>query len=237
MAHCMVTLSANAGVSLVMGQTRIWVDALHREKVPGFSALTPALWARLLEHPAFQPPDLLCFTHCHKDHYDRALVQQAHQLWPHAGLILPEPAFERQVLLDTPSADICFQGIDLHFFRLPHEGAAYAQTAHYGLLLSQDRFRILITGDCQIAAPALEEALAGQPVDLAVMDFPWLTLPRGRDFLRRVIRPRCLLVCHLPFQDDDRFGYRRAAERALCRLPEVPDVRLLLTPFQSEIIS
>lgn len=236
MSHCMVTLSANAGVSLALGQTRIWIDALHSQQVPGFSALSHARWVRLQEHPAFQSPDLICFTHCHKDHYDRDLARQACKLWPRAKLILPEPEFDRQLLLDKPAVDVRFQDIVLHFFQLPHEGAAYAGVPHYGLLLSHGHFRILVAGDCEVAAPALRDALSGQTVDLAIVDFPWLTLPRGRAFLREVIRPLHLLICHLPFPENDCFGYRKAAEWAVGKLPEVSDIRLLQTPFQCEII-
>ena len=120
--------------------------------------------------------------------------------------------------------EFVFQDTVLHFFRLPHEGKAYAQVPHYGLLLSQNRFRILIAGDCEVASPALRDTLAGQAVNLAILDFPWLTLPQGRAFVREVIRPEHLLV------------YRKAAEWAVGKLPEVPDIRLLEAPFQSEII-
>lgn len=236
MSHCMVTLSANAGISLVLGQKVIWIDALHSHRVPGFSALSPELWAQLQRHPAFQAPDLICFTHCHGDHYDRDLVRQACQLWPRAELILPEKAFPHQLFLEGPSMKFVFRDTALHFFRLPHEGSIYADVPHYGMLLSQGRFHVLVAGDCEVASPVLRDILSGQSVDLAILDFPWLTLPRGRDFVREVIRPEHLLVYHLPFSGDDCFGYRKAAEWAVEKLSEVPDIRLLETPFQSEII-
>ena len=59
MSRCQVTLSANAGASLDFGGLRLGVDALHDEKVPGFSTVTPALWAAMRTHPAFAEPDLL----------------------------------------------------------------------------------------------------------------------------------------------------------------------------------
>ena len=102
--------------------------------------------------------------------------------------------------------------------------------------LPQNRFRILIAGDCEVASPALRDTLAGQAVNLAILDIPWLTLPQGRAFVREVIRPEHLLVYHLPFPEDDCFGYRKAAEWAVVKLPEVPDIRLLEAPLQSEII-
>ena len=38
MSHCMVTLTANAGISLVLGQKVIWIDALQP---PGPRLLDP----------------------------------------------------------------------------------------------------------------------------------------------------------------------------------------------------
>ena len=43
MSHCQVTLSANAGIALSFGGLRVWVDALHDQKIPGFSTVTPDL--------------------------------------------------------------------------------------------------------------------------------------------------------------------------------------------------
>ena len=58
-------------------------------------------------------------------------------------------------------------------------------------------FRVLVTGDCKLCAPELAEFLQEDgPVDLAILDFPWLTLPRGRRFVQEHIRPKALLVCH-----------------------------------------
>lgn len=63
-----------------------------------------------------------------------------------------------------------------------------------------------------------------------------MTLRKGREFLEREIRPRHLLVFHLPFAGDDRAGYRAAAARMIGRLEGIPDVRLLQDPLQREEI-
>ena len=60
-----ITFSANAGVALRLGGTRLWVDALHEKPVSGFSVLSPALQAAVAAHPDFQEPNLIFCTHCH----------------------------------------------------------------------------------------------------------------------------------------------------------------------------
>lgn len=233
MADCSVTLSANAGVSIQLGGCRIWVDALHTQKVEGFSTVTPKLWERMRTDKAFVPPDLICFTHCHSDHYSRSLTAQAKALWPRATLILPETEFVDQILLQGTEFSLPFQTVNLQFIRLPHEGDEAAAVSHYGLLLSQGDFRILIPGDCAVASPALAERLCGGNIDLALLDFPWMTQKKGRDFIQTVLRPRHLFLYHLPFQEDETHHYRAAVQRCLGRV-DVPDVRLLMEPLQQE---
>ena len=71
----------------------------------------------------------------------------------------------------------------------------------------------------------------GASIDLAVLPFPWITLPRGRAFVEQVIRPGRLLIHHLPLPEDDTYGYRPAAEAALGKV-RVPEVQLFNRAFQ-----
>lgn len=232
MPHCTVTLSANAGGALSLGTTRLWYDAMHQQKIPGFSTISPALMASLEETPAFFDPDLILYSHCHPDHFSLPLLTAAHRLWPRAKLLLPEAHFPDQILLNGPSR-LSLAGLELRFASLPHDGAQYAHVPNYGCILRSGDFRVLLTGDCAVASPALGEFVNGEPIDLAVLNFPWLTLPKGRAAIE-ALRPRHLLIWHLPFERDDRWGYRIAARRAAEKLSSVSDVRLMLDPLQKE---
>lgn len=232
-----LTFSANAGAVLHLGGIRLWADALHEEPVSGFSTLTPALRAAVAVHPDFQSPNLIFCTHCHPDHFSRRLLERAMERWPLAEVILPERQFEHQMLLSRPREKLVLPELTLQFVRLPHEGAQFAGVAHYGCLLDHQGFRILIAGDCAVASPALREFLQETgPVDLALLDFPWITLSKGRRFIQECIRPRHLAVYHLPFAQDDVYAYRRAARKAAEQV-SVEDLRLLLEPLQRETFS
>lgn len=233
MRHVQLTLSANAGLALQLADKRIWIDAAHSEKLPGMSALSEEQWQAMLCHPAFTEPNLLFFTHCHGDHFSAARAAHAASLWPRAALALPEQKLERQTLLIGHRLCVRDGSTEYLFLRLTHEGKEFADVPHYGLLVDDDGYRILFTGDCQVASPELERQLDGRPVDLAVVDFPWITLRKGREFLQNVLRPRQLAVCHIPFAKDDEIGARQAALRAAAQLPSI-GVRLFLEPFQSE---
>jgi len=236
MSNCSVTLSANAGIALRLGQAKLLIDALHSQKTGGFSPVSPAQWDIMQTHEAFSAPDMICFTHCHPDHFSRELTAQAMGLWPRALILLPETHFQHQYLLFGRKGSLSCKDVSLRFFKLPHEGHGFAAVPHYGFLISCGDVHILIAGDAEIAGPALAEAITGISIDLALLDFPWLTLRKGRQFIQDHIRPRHLLIYHLPFAQDDCMGYRVAAQNSIPRL-KVPDIRLLCEPFQTEMYS
>lgn len=226
-----VTLISNAGIALELNGHSIWIDALHTNQAAGFSTVSPALWAQV--QALLPPPELIFFTHCHSDHYSRQLTAQALGLWPAAKLILPQQDFAGQLLLSGREVRLSAGGLTLRFLRLPHEGGMDIQ--HYGLLLSSGGLHILISGDCETASPVLSQCLEGIPIDLAVLNFPWLTLRRGRRYLEDVLRPQHLFLYHLPFPEDDVNGYLQAARRA-AETTALLDVRLLSRPLQQETI-
>ena len=61
--------TANAGVLLKMDGVSILLDGLA-DRVEGYLPTPPVIVRQLLDNP----PDLLAFTHCHKDHCSEALL-------------------------------------------------------------------------------------------------------------------------------------------------------------------
>jgi hypothetical protein len=214
----------------------MWSDALHGEKVPGFSTVSPTLWEQIKTHEAFQSPNLIFYTHCHPDHYSRDLTAQAKVRWPYAELILPEREFDDQILISGQQDQLCLHGLSLRFRKLTHEGEQFAQVPNYGCIINDSGFRILIVGDCAVANPQLAEFIGDTNINLALLDFPWVTLHKGRVFIEQYIRPQHLVVYHLPFAQDDEWGYREATARAVQQLHGIPDIRMMQDALQQEII-
>ena len=223
MATLTVTLSANAGMSLEFGDHRILIDALHNQKVPGFSTVDKFLQGKMLHCPAFQNPELMVYTHCHPDHYSEELTAAAMQMYPSAKLLVPKAPFAQQLWE--------FGDLKLKFLRLPHEGAQYADVIHYGILLSWQNKHILIPGDCETASPILAETVEDLPIDVAILNFPWLTLKKGREFVSTWLRPKHEIVCHLPFAADDTNGFRQSAHAVAAE-----NVSILDAPLQTVTI-
>ena len=217
MARIKLTLSANAGGALQLGDHRLLIDALHNRKVAGFSALNEEQQEVVFTHPDFVNPEMILFTHRHPDHYSKALAAAALDRWPNAKCLMDQK-------LQLTAGDTQIQ-----FLPLIHEGAEFAGTEHYGILITWQGKHILIPGDCRIADEDLLVAVAGKQIDLAILNFPWLTLRKGRQCLQAVLKPKNCVFWHLPFAQDDVNGYRHSADAALSQYPGT----LLYDPFQT----
>lgn len=228
-----ITLSVNAGVCVALGGCRVWVDALHNQSVPSFSTMTGEQIAKTLESPAFSPPHAVLCTHCHGDHFSPQPLRRAQALWPDVPFYLPEQRLFHQRTLLGEEGQFTVGALTVTYFRLPHEKEIYRAVPHYGFLLSGGGRNVLISGDCAVGAPELTAALRGIAVDVAVLDFPWLTLPRGRAYVSSVLRPAHAAIVHFPLPAEDAVGYLAAARRAAAQ-SGWGDVRLLADFLQQE---
>ncbi len=224
MGDLQITLSGNAGVSVETENTRIWVDAMYGDAEPSFSPMTDALAEQVMDSPHFQKPDMICYTHSHSDHYSRERLSSAYARWGEIPTLLP---WEGSLAYQG-------QGIAVEFLPLPHEGAQYAHVAHFGVYLTVGDWHILLPGDCRVAAQELALAIQGREIDVVVLDFPWITLGKGKAFIKKYFSHTQILGYHLPFVQDDCNGYRIAAEKAVATLNM--DIRLLYNPLQTEVI-
>lgn len=231
-----VTLSANAGVSVELGGVRVRIDALHDTRVPGFSTLDSHLLRRLWSEAAFQSPDAIVYTHCHPDHYAAHLTAEACRRWPKARLFLPRKDFPEQELLSGRETAASIGGVALHFYRLTHDGMAFAGVPHYGLTITCGKDSVLLPGDCAVASPELLPVVDGRHLRLALLNFPWITLRRGQDFLREHLHADHIALYHLPFAEDDTEGFCTAADRAAQSLSGVGAVHVLDNRFQTLFI-
>ena len=221
-----IPCTVNAGLSIACGSLKLLVDPFPTERVGVFSSLTEDMLAQALDAPAFQAPDLVFITHTHRDHYNAAVMQRFLTRWPAARIIMPDNPFPQGLLLNAPCT-LRWNGARLRFFPLTHQGAEYTGTAHFGLLLTLDGTTLLLVGDGIVAGESLAGILAEETVDIAVLPFPWVSLQRGVAFVDRVIRPKHILVNHLPLPASDVFHYAESAARHSAQLTCTSDVQLM----------
>jgi hypothetical protein len=237
MSKCSLALTANAGVILTIGDIVLMIDALHGEKMPGFSTVPPDVLSRVWNKFLIRTPTVILATHVHPDHVSAALWDEARLRWPACFFLSPGCPLKGTIVLKEPWHHITCMGINIDTMRLPHEGSAYDTVVNYGYFLDVGGFTVLIPGDCAIdATPKISELIAGRHVDLALLNFPWVTLSEPRAFVQETIAPSHLALFHLPFIEDDSEGYRPAAFMAAKELSGV-DVWVLSEPFQEVVIN
>ena len=126
--------------------------------------------------------------------------------------------------------DISLGDLQLRFIKLPHDGVQYEGCLHYGILITAGNKHILLPGDCRLSEQKLLQAIDGIEVDLALLNFPWMTLAKARSFVKEHLRPRNLILYHLPFEKDDVNGYLSSAQRF------ANEAKLLYEPVQEIVL-
>lgn len=215
-----ITLSANAGISLDFGMNKILIDAFHEDLEEGFSTLSSEEYSKLISHEDFEDAEVLFYTHAHHDHYSENLTKKYIMANKECMLVAPEnilPDFvdeSRRIVL-TGFTRAVIGGIRMNFVALPHEGRNYKNIPNYGSIIEVKNRRIFVSGDAAIATPEVRENLKGVDIDLAILNFLWITSSKGRDFIYKHIRPKKILLYHLPHEKDDIFHYCSAVKYAI----------------------
>ena len=236
MSEIRVIPTENAGAVLFLGGLCVWADVLNEENPDGYEVLSEAHFQRLLSEEAFRP-DLILFTHRHPDHFSERRLLEALRVYPEAQLFIGGSLGETALSMDHGPLRVAA-------FPLPHEGKAYAGTENDAFLLEAPEATVLLPGDCPVGCPELCDALekwrsltpetSPKRLDLALLNFPWLSLGKGRKALFS-LDPGHVLFFHLPAPSDDVYRYREQAFRMLERFRKDRDLRIAGEPFYEEV--
>ena len=252
-----VLFTANAGFFVSAGDISLAVDAFPRVADRGFSALSEDHFQQLCQRSDLADIRYVIATHDHGDHYSQRWNQQFLNCHPQARFIgavederAPKPSVpphdslligasqaEAPILLRSDRPTYYLPGITFEFLRLPHEGAQFADVTNYGCLVTftgPTPCRILFVGDAKPADPTIAEWIGGRHIDLALLNFPWIALPKGRRFIEEYLPDTKIGVIHLPYEADDRNHYMAAARKATEQI--TTHAVTLFTEFGQELL-
>lgn len=234
--------TSNAGIAIKFPSALIWVDAIHDIKAPTYSTVTPEIKEHILKDPDYvgeymQGPDAMAFSHCHIDHFTSDIVRSAMKRWPDSEVILPEKYFPNEIYIKGDTDDIKVKDVDLKFFKTHHCTKRHHNKTHYSLLMHDGNANIFMPMDSSTSDPAMYYRAVNTNIDIAVVDFVWTLLPKGREVIMKDINPKHLLIYHLPFAEDDMHDWRGQTRESVKLLNTIDDIRILDTPFQKEDIT
>ena len=233
--------TANAGLSIKFPSALIWVDAIHDIKAPTYSTVTEDIKQRIISDPDYvgeymQGPDAMAFSHCHIDHFTSDIVRAAMARWPRAEVILPERYFPDEIYVTGDEMNVNVKDVTLKFIKTHHCTRRHHNKTHYSLLMNDGNINIFMPMDASTTDANMHFYAVDTDIDIAVVDFVWALMEKGREVILNDIHPKHLLLYHLPFAGDDTHNWLGQTREAAKLLDAIPDVRILDTPCQKETI-
>lgn len=202
-----ITRTANAGVLLELDGVSILMDGVCREIKP-----YPATPPEIKEHLTENMPDVVAFTHAHKDHYDPGFAVQALQ----NNRIVLGPADCHGTM-----ESVTVKNIRITPIRSRHIGVVGKTVEHTSFLIEGSRC-IWFTGD---ASPSQWQRIALPKPDVLIVPYAYCNTSSAWETTRR-IGSNVVILVHMPNQEDDTIGIRKAvrdtvAENASVYIPHM----------------
>ncbi|MBO5317418.1 MAG: MBL fold metallo-hydrolase [Oscillospiraceae bacterium] len=190
--------TANAGVLLKLDGVSILLDGVCREVKP-YPVTPPQERDALLA--SF--PDLVAFTHAHKDHYDPGYAAQYQKQT--AGVLLGPKELPGCQATTEP---VCVGGVTVTPIPSRHIGGAGKTVAHVSFLIEGSK-RILFTGD---ASPrGWRRDPRASHVDVLLVPYAYANTPAAWN-LTKQLDPKSVILLHMPAREDDDIGLWQAVE-------------------------
>ena len=194
--------TANAGVLLELDGVTILMDGVCREIKP-YPATPPKVRERLLENI----PDVVAYTHIHKDHYDPAFAAQALQ---NNGVILGstdchgsmEPVTVKNVRI-TPVTS-------------RHIGAAGKRITHVSFLV-QGSSCVWFTGD---ASPGQWQSIDLPRPDVLIVPYAYCNTQSAWRATQE-LGAKIVVLVHMPTPENDTLGLWQAVKDTVGEDPSV----------------
>lgn len=188
--------TANAGVLLELDGVTILMDGVCREVRP-YPATPPEIKARLMENI----PDVVAFTHVHKDHYDSGFAAQSLQ--------------KNGVILGPADCHGSMESITVNHVRITpvpsrHIGAAGKTVAHVSFVI-QGSSCIWFTGD---ASPSQWQHADLPKPDILIVPYAYCNTPAAWAATQN-LGARAVVLVHMPAPEDDTLGLWQAVENTV----------------------
>ena len=198
--------TANAGVLLKLDGAEILLDGVCREVKP-YPATPPQIKAEL----SAKWPDLLAFTHNHKDHYDSVYAAD-YQKQTNGVVLGPADLSGVRTSAATASAN------SVTGTPVPsrHIGAAGKCTQHLSFVISGSRC-VWFLGD---ASPLQWRGNDLPKPDVLIVPYAYLTTPSAWEITKSFDAQKVILL-HMPKPEEDTIGLWEAVKETVVDDPRV----------------
>lgn len=246
-----LTYIANDGILLSTNKVKVFIDALHNQKVPIYSKVPDHILQEMRNgNGLMNNVDCLLATHVHWDHFspeefNRYLEHnrvKAIFTTTEAGVLLRESTNKhlfkavRHVIMDSPIGELMsveFPEVKIKYFRVEHMGQEHHDVEHFAFILEIDGIQFLHLGDSAFDKDYLTQMLQNEQIDVLFCNFPFINHPLGRIIINESIKPMQIYIIHLPFTDDDQYNFQRMLKKDLEKYREVlPPMKAFYEPLE-----
>jgi len=218
-----VTFLANAGFFFESGRYSVLIDAFLREPTDIYAGLPDQLYRQLVNaQPPFDELTVVLVSHDHPDHVQMRGLEKYLGKNSQAQLMAsPEvirslqahardfAAIHRRIsvipTLKNAMNQVLQEEMSIAFLQLEHGGNP-EEIVNLGHLIEIGGVKILHVGD---AKPTSENfatyGLDSRGIDLAIVPFWFFTQAKGVRVIYEEIKPRNVIVCHVPPSELEKF--------------------------------
>ncbi|MHC1720165.1 MAG: MBL fold metallo-hydrolase [Clostridiaceae bacterium] len=227
-----ITFIANAGVLAEYGGIRFLIDGLQGEEESSFSKVADkTLKYMLAGEGKFKNIDYILFSHEHPDHFAPYYLMQYLKNNNVKRVFLPEndsntiiglPQYMKESgigceLIKLQKGEWLQYKLREHIlvtvFGTLHMGPHYADIMNYCYLLNLGTKNILFTADADYLEENFTDALSGVDVDAVFVNPLFFNSKAGRNLIKNIIKPREVIIYHIPFAEDNTYSLRKIVLR------------------------
>ncbi len=188
-----ITRTANAGVLIKADGAEILIDGVCEELKP-YKGTPDSIKKELLENF----PDVLAYTHKHKDHYDCEFAKE----------------YKKDKIRSVIGPDLsafCEVG-DITIYPVPTRHIGKNDVSHISFVLKGSKC-VWFMGD---ASPAeIKKFVSYQKPDILIVPFAYVNTKSSLD-LTKTLNAEKIVVLHMPDKENDEFGLWEAVHKTCC---------------------
>jgi L-ascorbate metabolism protein UlaG (beta-lactamase superfamily) len=199
-----ITYTGNMGVLISNEKTAVWIDGLHEFYGPEYLNPPDSLLEKVFSKtPPFNKLKWLLFTHYHRDHFSKKLVNQFLSLGADrkvVGAAQVVDSFPTKHIIDAwnKNSELIRDdeaGLQIKAFNIPHTWPKrHHKVQNITYLVEIAGIRILHVGDADTDATAFDR-IGISSVDVAIVP-QWFDSEKGRPIIEK-LKPKKVIVTHI----------------------------------------
>lgn len=249
-----MTLLANTGIIIERDEVKLLIDGLHKNISTTFSGISAEVFADLCEAKKniYKNINYLIFTHLHEDHFSAEYTEKYLKSNKIDGFFAPELLKDKysslNKVIEENSAEKYFfnlslgeqrkikltTDLSLQIFSAVHAGKQYKDVENYCYLIDFAGRKLFIISDSDYDSKYFSKMLENEDIEAVFINPLFLNNKRGREVITKSIKPKKLIVYHIPFADDDKYKMRKMVSRDAEKYEDqLPEINILWNELQS----